>query len=93
MHKSMVKPLTSSVTERVGICGFCNRSAVGGGVDPFCWGVWLPTPFALGELGCVGSTIEDEGAGTDKFCEEAVAKSGDLGEAGPSFLKESLSED
>lgn len=79
------------MTERVGISGGCNGFTVGGGVKPFSWVPWLPTPFALGELGCVGSPIE--GAGIDRFCDEAIVNSGDLGEAGPSFLKESLSED
>lgn len=87
----MVRPLTSSVTERVGTSSGCNGSADGGERKPFCWEPWLSKPFVLGELGCVGSTTES--AGIDRFCDEAVAKSGDLGEATPSFLKESLSED
>jgi len=91
-------PLTSSVAETMGISGGCNGSAVEGGVTPFSCELELPTPFALGVVGCASSCMEGgDGGGIDKFLDDVEAKSDPLGDAGviggPSRFPGSLSEE
>ena len=90
--------LTSSVTEAVGTSGGCNVSAVEGGVTPLSCELELPTPFALGVVGCANSCMEgDDGDGIDKFLDDVEAKSDPLGDAGviggPSRFPGSLSKE